>query len=105
MRRLSTLPWVRGRTDRFRRHRLRARRRGGLRSPFLCTDQDAMTSNEEHATLRAQRDGAYETIRDCQAKFLIRRCPRTCSAVPVRTRRNQRLSAPDEVPRRCSPSP
>jgi len=76
VRRLSTLPWVRGRTDRFRRHRLRARRRGGLRSPFLCADQDAMTSNQEHATLRTQRDGAYETIRDCQAKFLIRRCPR-----------------------------
>jgi hypothetical protein len=76
VRRLSTVPWVRGRTDRFRRHRLRARRRGRLRSPFLCADQLAMTSNEEHVTLRTQRHGAYETIRACQAKFLIRRCPR-----------------------------
>jgi len=65
-------PGVPGRTDRFAGI---ARRRGGLRSPFLCADQDAMTSNQEHATLRTQRDGAYETIRDCQAKFLIRRCP------------------------------
>jgi hypothetical protein len=66
-----------------------------------------MTSNEEHAILRTQRDGAYETIRDCQARFLIRRRLQACSAAPVRTHRNQRLSAPDEVARRRAghPSP
>jgi hypothetical protein len=51
--------------------------------PFSAPTQDAMTSSEEHATLRTQRHGAYETIRDCQARFLIRRRLPACSAVPL----------------------
>jgi hypothetical protein len=43
--------------------------------PFSAPNQDAMASNEERATLRTQPEGAYETIRDCQARFLIRRRP------------------------------